>query len=61
MDQPKRTIEESLKIMAENNNKLNLYKLESDEHGRYLLDSNNPHHRAWIENDDEYEVIEQNE
>lgn len=61
MDQPKRTIEESLKIMVENNNKLNLYKLESDEQGRYLLDSNNPHHRAWIENDDEYEVIEQNE
>lgn len=61
MDQSKRTIEESLKIMAENNNKLNLYKLEADEQGRYLLDPNNPDHRAWIENDDEYEVIEQTE
>lgn len=61
MEQSKRTTEELLKIMAENNQKVNLYKLEADEHGRYLLDPNNLHHRAWIENDDEYEVIEHNE
>lgn len=59
MEQSKRTTEELLKIMTENNQKLNLYKLEADEHGRYLLDSNNSHHRAWIENEDEYEVIDQ--
>lgn len=60
MDQSKRPIEELLKVMAENNQKVNLYNLEADEHGRYLLDPNNSHHRAWIENDDEYELIEHN-
>lgn len=61
MGEPKRSTEELLKVMAENNQKLNLYKLEPDEHGRYLLDPNNPHHRAWMENDDEYEIIEHKE
>lgn len=61
MEQPKRTREELLQLMHENNKKLNLYKLEPDENGNYLLDPNNPHHRAWYENDDEYEVIEHKE
>lgn len=58
MSEPKRTTEELLKVMVENNQKMNLYKLEADEHGQYLLDPKNPHHRAWMENDDEYEIIE---
>jgi hypothetical protein len=59
MAEQKRTIEEKMRQIHEYSKKLNIYKAESDEHGRYLLDSNNPHHRAWIENDDEYEVIEE--
>lgn len=61
MEKPKRSTEELLQQMHENNQKVKLYKLEADEHGRYLLDPNNPHHRAWYENDDEYEVIESKE
>ena len=61
MSEPKRSTEELLKVMAENNQKLNLYKLEADEHGRYVLDPNNSHHRAWMENDDDYEIIKHNE
>lgn len=58
MEKPKRSTEELLQRMSENNQKVKLYKLEIDEHGNYLLDPTNPHHRAWYENDDEYEVIE---
>lgn len=61
MSESKRSTEELLKVMAENNQKLKLYKLEADEHGRYLLDPNNAHHRAWMENDDDYEIIEHKE
>lgn len=61
MEKPKRSMDELLQQMHENNLKVKLYKLEADEHGRYLLDPNNPHHQAWIENDDEYEVIEPKE
>jgi hypothetical protein len=61
MSESNRNIEELLKVMTENNQKVNLYKLEADEHGRYLLDPNNPHHRAWVENDDEYEVVDHSE
>lgn len=61
MSEIKRSTEELLKVMVENNQKMDLYKLEADEHGRYLLDSNNAHHRAWMENDDEYEIIEHKE
>lgn len=58
MGEPERNIEELLKLMHENNQKMNLYKLEADENGNYLLDPQNPHHREWYENDEEYEVIE---
>lgn len=61
MSEQKRSVEEKLQRISEYNKKLNIYKLEADEHGRYLLDSKNPHHRAWIENNDEYEVIEEKE
>lgn len=61
MEKPKRSREELLQLMSENNQKVKLYKLEPDEHGNYLLDPNNPHHRAWYENDDEYEVIDEPE
>lgn len=57
MGEQKRTLEESLQLMHENNQKMNLYKLESDENGNYLLDPSNPRHREWMENDDEYEVV----
>lgn len=58
MEKSKRSTEELLQQMHENNQKVKLYKLEADEQGNYLLDPNNPHHRSWYENDDEYEVIE---
>lgn len=57
MGKPEKSTEELLQLMHENNQKMNLYKLESDENGNYLLDPSNPHHREWMENDDEYEVI----
>lgn len=53
----KKTTEELLKQMHEHNQKMNLWKLESDENENYLLDPQNPHHVAWMENDDEYEII----
>lgn len=61
MEKSKRSTEELLQRMSENNQKVKLYKLEADEHGNYLLDPTNPHHQAWYKNDDEYEVIEQKE
>lgn len=61
MSEPKRSTEELLKVLAENNKKMNLYKLVADEHGRYLLDPTNSHHRTWMENDDDYEIIEHKE
>lgn len=53
----KRTMEKLLVTMSQNNKKLNLWKLESDEHGNLLLDPTNSSHREWLENDDDYEVI----
>lgn len=61
MSGQKRTLEESLQLMHEKNQKMNLYKLENDENGNYLLDPSNAHHREWLENDEDYEVIEQKE
>lgn len=61
MSEQKRSVEEKIQRISEYNQKLNIQKLEVDEYGRYLLDPTNPHHRAWIENDDEYEVIEERE
>lgn len=61
MSKHERSIEELLQLMHENNQKVGLYKLESDENGNYLLDPSNPHHREWLENDEDYEVIEQEE
>lgn len=55
MGEQKKSTEELLQQIHENNKKLGLYKLESDENGNYLLDPSNPHHVAWLENDDEYE------
>lgn len=55
MNEPKRTIEELLERMSENNKKVSIAKLESDEQGRFLLDPANPHHVEWFENDKAYE------
>lgn len=57
MGEQKKTTEELLQLMHENNRKINLYKLENDEDGNFLLDPSNAHHRKWLENDDDYEVI----
>jgi hypothetical protein len=59
MSEQKRRIEEKLEKVFEHYRKFPPQKLETDEHGRLLLDPNNPHHRAWYENDDEYEVIDE--
>lgn len=56
MEEPKRRIEKSLQLMQENNQKVNLYKLEADENGNYLLDQQNQHHRNWYENDEEFDM-----
>lgn len=55
----KKSLEEKLQLMHENNQKVGLYKLESDEQGRYLLDPNNKHHREWLENPEAYEVTDE--
>lgn len=55
MSENKRSTEELLKTMSENNKRLKIQKLESDDQGRLLLDPTNPHHVAWYENDEEYE------
>lgn len=57
MGEQKKTTEELLQLMHENNRKINLYKLENDEDGNFLLDPSNVHHRKWMENDDDYEMI----
>lgn len=61
MSEPKRSTEELLKRMSEYNRISPPEKLESDEQGRLLLNPDNPHHRAWMENDDEYEIIDHKE
>lgn len=61
MGEPKRSAEELLKSISEYNRISPPEKLESDEHGRLLLNPDNPHHRAWMENDDDYEIIEHKE
>lgn len=61
MSEPKRSTEELLKRMSEYNKIRPPEKLESDEQGRLLLNPDNPHHVAWYENDDEYEIIEHKE
>lgn len=59
LTQKKRTTEELLKRMSENNKKAKIQKLESDDQGRFLLDPNNKQHRAWYDNDNEYENTEE--
>ena len=54
-DKQERTIEELLQRMSENNKKVNIRKLESDDQGRLLLDWNNPRDREWYFNDEAYE------
>lgn len=49
VEEPKRSLEESLQLMHENNQKVNLFRLESDTSGNYLLDPSNVYHREWIE------------
>lgn len=52
-----KTTEELLLKMSENNKKLDLWKLESDENGNLLLDPANSSHREWLENDEDYDII----
>ena len=59
MSERKKSVDELLKSISEKNKILGIQKLESDENGNLLLDPQNPHHRAWYENDEDYEVIEQ--
>lgn len=54
-DRQKRTTEELLQRMSENNKKMNIRKLENDDQGRFLLDWNNAHDREWYFNDEAYE------
>lgn len=60
-DKQERTTEELLQRMSENNKRVKIRKLESDDQGRLLLDWNNPHDREWIENNDAYEQIDETE
>lgn len=53
MEKPQLSVEEIMQLIHEKNQKLNLYELEIDENGNYLLDSSNFHHRQWIENDED--------
>lgn len=59
VEEPKRSLEASLQLMHENNQKVNLFRLESDASGNYLLDPSNFYHREWLERKEHYEVIEQ--
>lgn len=61
MGEQKKTTEELLQRMSENNKKAEIAKLESDENGVLLLDPSNPYHREWLEKDDDYEIIEHKE
>lgn len=54
MGEPERSTEELLKRICEQNKILGIEKLESDENGNLLLDPQNPHHRNWYENDEEF-------
>lgn len=56
---PRKSNEELLKSISKKNKILGIQKLESDKNGNLLLDLQNPHHRAWFENDEDYEGIEQ--
>lgn len=59
VEEPKRSLEASLQLMHENNQKVNLFRLESDASGNYLLDPFNSHHQEWLEKEEHCEVIEQ--
>lgn len=54
-DRQKRKTEELFQRMSENNKKMNIRKLESDDQGRLLLDWNNALDREWYFNDEAYE------
>ncbi|MEK6189980.1 MAG: hypothetical protein N2A99_03200 [Carnobacterium alterfunditum] len=60
-DKQQRTTEELLQRMSENNKRVKIWKLESDDQRRLLLDWTNPHHREWVENNDAYEQIDETE
>lgn len=60
MSDQKRTIEELLQRMSENNKKVPIAKLACDEQGRLLLDPTNPHHVEWWEEDQAAELIPDN-
>ncbi len=49
MSDQNRSIEEKIQQISEYNQKLNIQKLEVDEHGWLLLDPTNPHHVEWYE------------
>ncbi|MBU9675199.1 hypothetical protein KTG14_17625 [Planococcus sp. CP5-4_YE] len=57
MEKPRQSVEEMMHLIHEKNQKLNLYELEIDENGNYLLDPANSYHVEWYENDEDYEVI----
>lgn len=50
----RKSVEELLKGIGEKNKILGIEKLETDENGILLLDPQNPHHRNWYENDEEF-------
>lgn len=52
--EPRKSIEELLKGIGEKNKILGIKKLKTDENGILLLDPQNPHHRNWYENDEEF-------
>lgn len=52
--EPRKGSEELLKRIGEKNKILGIEKLKNDENGILLLDSQNPHHRNWYENDEEF-------
>lgn len=57
MSEQKRSIEEKLEKVFEHYRKFPPQKLETDEHGRLLLDPTNPHHVEWMEDDEAAELI----
>lgn len=50
----RKSSEELLKKISAYNKISPPQKLESDENGNLLLDPENPHHRNWFENDEEF-------
>lgn len=52
--EPRKSIEELLKGISEKNKIFGIEKLKTDENGILLLDPQNPHHRNWYENDEEF-------